>query len=149
MAISPKLKQKIGKSTKPQSVEIEKGQIRRFAQAIGEDNAIHTDEAAAKAAGFPSLVAPPTFPAALFRLDGLLDDLELDPLVTMHAEEAYEYFRPLCAGEELTVVHRVLDVYDKPAPNGKLLFIVVETRGTDKRSRPVFKGRRVLVELKN
>ena len=149
MAIPAKLKQKIGKSTKPRSIEIEKGQIRRFAQAIGEDNAIHTDEAAAKAAGFPSLVAPPTFPAALSQLEGLLDDLELDPLATMHAEEEYEYFRPLCAGEEVSVVHRVVDAYDKQAPNGKLLFVVVETRGTDKRSRPVFKGRRVLVELKN
>lgn len=149
MAVPAKLKQKIGKSTRAQSVEIEKGQIRRFAQAIGEDNSIHTDEAAAKAAGFPSLVAPPTFPAALSQLDGLLEELELDPLATMHAEEEYEYFRPLCAGDELSIVHRVVDVYDKQAPNGKLLFVVIETRGTDKRSRPVFKGRRVLVELKS
>ena len=46
-------------------------------------------------------------------------------------------------------MHRVADVYDKQAPNGKLLFVIIETRGNDRRSRPIFKGRRVLVELKS
>ncbi|MEZ4270999.1 MAG: MaoC family dehydratase N-terminal domain-containing protein [Myxococcota bacterium] len=73
----------------------------------------------------------------------------LNSRATMHAEEEYEYFRPICVGDEVSVVHRVVDAYDKRAPNGKLIFVVVESRGTDKRSRAVFKGRRVLVELKN
>ena len=67
----------------------------------------------------------------------------------MHAEEEYEYFRPIVAGDRISVTHRIVDAYDKTAPNGRLLFVVVETRGTDKRARKVFKGRRVLVELKN
>ena len=49
----------------------------------------------------------------------------------------------------ITVTHRIADAYDKPVPNGRLVFLVIETRGNDKRGRPVFKGRRVLVELKN
>ena len=57
--------------------------------------------------------------------------------------------RPICAGDEISVTHRVADVYDKQAPNGRLLFVVLETRGTDTRGRQVCKGRRVLVELKN
>ena len=40
----------IGKATDPIRFEIEKGQIRRVAIAIGEDNPIHIDEGAAKAA---------------------------------------------------------------------------------------------------
>lgn len=149
MAIPNKLKQKVGKATRPVLREVEKGQIRRFAAAIGEENPIHTDEKIAKAAGYSSLVAPLTFPASMCRIDSLLEELELDPQATMHAEEEYEYFRPICAGDEINVTHRLVDAYDKQAPNGRLLFIVIETRGTDKRSRPVFKGRRVLVELKS
>lgn len=149
MAIPSRIKQKVGESSRPKVYEIEKGQIRRFASAIGEDNPIHFDEGAAKAAGFSSLVAPPTFLSALCNIDELMEELDLDTQATMHAEEEYEYFRPVCAGDEITVTNRLVDAYDKQAPNGKLLFVVVETRGTDKRSRDVFKGRRVLVELKN
>lgn len=149
MAIPSKLKAMVGKATKPHKVEVEKSQIRRFAAAIGEDNPIHLDEKAAKAAGYSSLVAPPTFPSVLNSIDGLLEEVGIDQQATMHAEEEYEYFRPICAGDEITVTHRVANAYDKQAPNGRLLFVVLETRGTDSRGRQVCKGRRVLVELKN
>lgn len=147
MASASRLKRLIGKATRPKVFEIEKGQIRRFAVAIGEDDPVHLDEKAAKAAGFPSLVAPPTFAAALDNTAPLLEELGLDERSTMHREEEYEYFRPVCAGDELSVAHRVVDLYESDAPHGKLLFAVIETRATDKKSRTAFKGRRVLVKL--
>ena len=137
------------RSTVPEIFDIEKGQVRRFARAVGEDNAIHFDEAAAQAAGFSSLVAPPTFYAALAPLQPMVEAFDLDPQALMHAEEEYEYFRPICAGDSVSIVHRVVDAYVKETPGGKLTFIVIETRGTDAQRRPVFKGRRVLVERKN
>ena len=149
MALPSKFKQIIGKATRPRVYEVEKGQVRRFATAIGEESPVHFDEKVARAAGFASLVATPTFPAALCMTDPLLTEIGLDPQSTMHAEEEYEYFRPVCAGDVITVTHRIADAYDKPVPNGRLVFLVIETRGNDKRGRPVFKGRRVLVELKN
>ena len=45
----------------------------RAANAIGEEDPIHRDEKAAKGAGYPSLVAPPTFIAALSALEPLLE----------------------------------------------------------------------------
>jgi len=148
VALPSKIKQMIGKSTAPAVFEVEKNQIRRFARAIGEESAIHFDEEAAKSAGYSGLVAPPTFAAVLDNTADLREELGLNPTVTMHAEEEYEYFREICAGDEITIVHRISDAYDKPAPKGRLIYIVLETRGADKKSRPVFKGRRILVELK-
>lgn len=149
MALTNKLKHLVGKATRPVPFEVEKGQLRRFAAAIGEENPVHSDEKVAKSAGFSSLVAPPTFASALSALDPLLEEIGLDQQSTMHAEEEYEYFRPIVAGDVVNIVHRVADVYDKQAPNGRLVFVVIETRCNDKRGRPVFKGRRVLVELKS
>ncbi|HSI05083.1 MAG TPA: MaoC family dehydratase N-terminal domain-containing protein, partial [Myxococcota bacterium] len=93
MAVTAPYKTLIGKSTEPVTMEVEKGQIRRFSASIGEDANIHYDEDAAKAAGFPSLVGPPTFPAALHATRELYDELGLDDSNIMHAEEEYEYFR--------------------------------------------------------
>ncbi len=149
MALTPKQKQMIGKAAPARVVEVEKSQIRRFALAIGEENPIHFDEAAAKAAGFPSIVGTPTFPAALIDPEQLIKDLGWDPLSVMHRSEEYEYYRPICAGDVLTVVHRVADVYEKDTSTGNIVFVIVETRANDKKNRPVFKGRRVLVKLKS
>lgn len=138
----------IGTHTAPRRFDIEKGQIRRFAQAIGERDRIHLDEAAAHAAGFASLVAPPTFPAALSDLPVLLHTLGIDEQAVMHAEEEYEYFRPICAGDVISVVHCLVDSYSKSGSGNDLTFHVFETRGTDAQKRLVFKARRVLVERK-
>jgi acyl dehydratase len=148
VAIPTQYKALIGKASKAKTFEVEKGQIRRFAAAIGEENLIHFDEAAAKSAGFASIVGPPTFASALHSTDDLYAQLSLDPSNAMHAEEEYEYFRPIVAGDEVTVSHKVVDIYDKTTPTGHLVFVVVETRGNDKKNRPIFKGRRVLVELR-
>ena len=138
----------VGQTEGPVTLEVEKGQIRRFAVAIGETHPIHLDEAAARAAGYRSLVATPTFGAALIDLQPLLARLGLSPTGLLHAEEEYEYFRPICAGDAVTVVHRVVDAYEKQNPKGAMLFLVVETRATDAGARDLFKGRRVLVEAK-
>ena len=148
MAIPTRLKQRIGKATPPVRFEVEKGQIRRFALAIGETSPIHLDEEEARRAGYRSLVAPPTFAAALDATDALFDAMQVEPQALMHAEEEYEYFLPIQAGDLLDVTHTIADIYDKPASGGRLIFYVVETRAHDQRDRPVFKGRRVLVELK-
>ena len=58
-------KKHIGRTTKPQTVDVEKGRLRFFAKAIGETDPVYTDEAAAKAAGYKSLPAPPTFALCL------------------------------------------------------------------------------------
>jgi acyl dehydratase len=142
------LKNMVGQSTGPVTVEVEKGQLRRFATAIGETRPIHVDEGAAKAAGYRSLVATPTFGAALIDLQPLLERLGLTGTTMMHAEEEYEYYRPVCAGDAVTLTHEVVDAYEKSHPKGNMLFVVVESRATDKGARDVFKGRRVLVEMK-
>ncbi len=148
MALSTTLKKAIGKPTEPVAFEIERNQIRRFARAIGETGSIYFDEKVAQSAGYPTLVAPPTFASALQDYETLLERLEINPNATMHAEEEYEYFKPIFAGDTVVVTHTVVDAYEKDAPRGRLVFVVVETRGNDKRSKPLFKARRVLVEVR-
>ena len=50
----------LGVESAPVSYDVEKGAIRKFAEAIGDDDPIYADERAAQAAGFKTIVAPPT-----------------------------------------------------------------------------------------
>jgi hypothetical protein len=51
----------IGHTLPPYAVDVEKGRLKFFAKAIGQTDPVYSDEAAAKAAGHPSLPVPPTF----------------------------------------------------------------------------------------
>lgn len=81
-------------------------QVRDFARAIGADHPWHLDVAAARAAGFADVVAPPTFPVVVTLRDRrLVDDPEvgIDYSRVVHGEQAFTHHRPVVAGDELVV----------------------------------------------
>jgi acyl dehydratase len=85
--------------------EVSRVKIREFAAAIGDDNPIYLDREAAKAAGHPDVVAPPTFPI-VFTLTGASEvlsdpDFGLNFAMVVHGEQRFEYRRPIYAGDEL------------------------------------------------
>jgi acyl dehydratase len=88
----------------PFSVGVEK--IREFARAIGDDNPLYRDRDAAREAGYPDIVAPPTFAIAVIMKaqDALLFDPELglDFAVVVHGNQRFVHHRPIHAGDELT-----------------------------------------------
>jgi acyl dehydratase len=140
----------IGKQYPPFQVEVEKRWIRSFAEAVGDSNPIYFDEAAALAAGYRSLPAPPTFPFAVAMEANqcflILDELGIDKRHAMHAEQSYTYHADLCAGDVLTGRQTVLDVYDKK--NGALEFIISEIRLDNQRAEHVC-DMRITVAVRN
>jgi len=100
-----------GRESKAGINEVEKGAIRRFAEALGETNPIYFEEAAARAAGYRSIVAPPTFPSSLRAGSDLREGLQLSPgKHLLQAEQSFEYARPIVAGDKLTVRSKIIEV---------------------------------------
>ncbi len=134
----------VGRESPPGFCELEKGAIRRFSTAVGETNPIHFDEAAARAAGYASLVAPPAFLAALRPGTDLIAELTNGKQV-LHAEQQFELARPLLAGETVTVYGRVADVSSRTLPSGVAETVIVEHEGSDGAGATVFRSRATLV----
>ena len=134
----------IGKASPPVTWEVEKGHIRRFAEAIGDTNPIYTDEAAARAAGHPRIPAPPTFAVAL-RPNDVRAGMSIDMRKLLHGEQEIELSRPLYAGDVVTVVQRVADIYQKQGKSGAMDFLVLETTATDAEGQLVARTRSTLV----
>ena len=80
--------------------------VREFARAVFADAPLHTDLDAARALGYADVVAPPTF--AMVIQDHTLQQLLAEPdsgivlARTIHAEQRFQYSRPIVAGDELT-----------------------------------------------
>lgn len=91
--------------TEPYRVGREK--IREFATAIGDDSPWCHDVAAAQAAGYMDLAAPPTFAFVLTMaaLNATMFDPELglDYSRVVHGEQSFHVVRPIVAGDELQV----------------------------------------------
>ncbi|MCK9687495.1 MaoC family dehydratase N-terminal domain-containing protein [Scleromatobacter humisilvae] len=112
---------------------IERGRLQFFAKAIGETNPVYTDVAAARAAGYVDLPAPPTF---LFGTelesganDRLLADLGIPLAKLLHGEQRFAYHLPACAGDTVTIHSTVTDIYDRKG--GALEFVVKNSRAVD------------------
>jgi len=129
----------IGHTLPPFQVEVEKGRLRFFAKATGQDDPVYTDEAAARAAGHPGLPVPPTF---LFCLEmespnpaAIRDLLGMDYRTLLHGEQGFTFHRTAHAGDTLTFQQRIADIYDKKG--GALEFVVRETRVSNQRQELV------------
>ncbi len=137
----------IGRVLPKAVLDIEKGRLLFFAKAIGETNPVYTDEAAAKAAGYQSLPAPPTFIFAA-ELDAntlvpAMNEMGVNLDRILHGEQQFTYFAPICAGDTITVESKFTDVYDKK--NGALEFLVKESVVTNQRGTKVAEMRSVVV----
>jgi acyl dehydratase len=135
----------IGRESEPVVHEVERGAIRRFAEALGDPNPIYLDDAAARAAGHPALVAPPTFPVALASNERFRHSLDLGTRSILHGEQQFEYARPIFAGDRITVVSRVADVQERAGASGPMDVLVIEDEGRDDKGEVVFRTRATLI----
>jgi acyl dehydratase len=96
----------VGRSYPPSAVyEVGRAKIAEFATALGDDDPVHRDPAAARAAGHPDVIAPPTF-AIVLTLEAanvVLDDpdVDLDYSRVVHGEQKFTHHRPILAGDRL------------------------------------------------
>ena len=131
----------IGHKFAPYTRKIEAGQLWFFAKAIGETNPIFIDEIAAKKAGYAALPAPPTYGFSLSNSQtdtfNYTKEMGIPIEVLLHGEEAFEYFQPILAGDEITLQRTVLEIYEKKG--GLLEFVKIETSMTNQQQEVVGK----------
>lgn len=112
--------QAIGSESQPRTLEVEKGAIIKFAEAIGDDNPLYVDEVAARASRFGGLIAPPTFlRSALSARPELPFDVPFERLLDGGSD--WEYFVPVRPGDRITAVSRIEDINERTGSIGLML----------------------------
>ncbi|MEV2244720.1 MaoC family dehydratase N-terminal domain-containing protein [Streptomyces sp. NPDC049970] len=102
----------VGRSYPPTpAYEVGREKIREFAEAVGDTNPAYVDPEAAKALGYPDVIAPPTFVFLItFKATGqVIQDpqLGLDYSRVVHGDQKFAYTRPVRAGDRLTVTSTI------------------------------------------
>jgi acyl dehydratase len=134
-----------GKEYEEVSFTVDRDRVTQFADAIGDDNPVYRDADAARAAGFPEQVAPPTFPTVMQIMTSgqvVLDqELGLDYSRVVHGEQRYDWRRPIVVGDVLKAVPRLADIYAKKSNE----FLVIESEIKDAAGELVVIARSTLI----
>ena len=120
----------IGREGAAKTVEVEKGAIVKFAEAIGDDNPVYCDEAAARGTRYGGLIAPPTF---LRSVTVPRPEYPFDVPFTrvLDGGSDWEYFEPVRPGDRITAVSRIEDVTERNGRIGLMLISTVVTTYTN------------------
>lgn len=133
----------VGLSSEPVRNLVERGAVRRFAEAIADPSPLYVDEEVAKKSRYGSLLAPPTFPRTFDY--GRIEGLELPPAGLIHGEFRISYERPLLVGEEILCRMQLKDSYDKQGRRGLLGFLIFERTGEGSDGQRVFTTNDIVV----
>jgi acyl dehydratase len=142
----------IGQPTGASRVRIERGPVSFFASALKDANPVYSDPAAAKAAGFADLPAPPTFSFAMQHMGKVGETQPPDPAkgrhpmnevmgklmanggIVLHGEQDFVFHRPIVVGDVLVSEGKIADIYEKEAKGKTMTFIVMETLWRDEKT---------------
>jgi acyl dehydratase len=134
------------------TLTVDANKIREFADAIRDWNPIYRDEAAAKAAGFPCIPAPPTFYEVWLRLVDFPVERTPRPRPTggggggFDGGREIEYLKPVYAGDVITIKRRPGGSYEREGRRGgKLTFNVEDCEFTNQRGEKVLVVKNVAV----
>jgi acyl dehydratase len=126
--------------------EVSRVKIAEFADAIGETSPLCRDRAAAQAAGYPDVIAPPTFAIVLSLAETatLANDpqLGLNYAMVVHGQQTFSHSRPMHAGDVVVAQSTIESI--KPVGRMTTLTTVTEIRTTD--GEHVCTARSALVE---
>src|SRR6266540_285640 len=100
-----------GKEYQEVSFTVERDRVIQFADAIGENNPVFREAAAAREAGYSEQIAPPTFVTVMqIMTTGQVvvdQDLGLNYSLVVHGEQEYEWRRPVLVGDALSATPRI------------------------------------------
>ncbi len=108
--------------------------FRYFAQAIGDDNPLYTDEQFAREHGFPGVIAPPTLvcetnqyanlPRESTGYAGHTWDLEIPDTRVLRGGNQYTFHQPVQPEDILTVTWSIVDMVERTTSKGTSMVIV-------------------------
>lgn len=120
----------IGVELEPVYVEIERGDIRRFAAAITSPqppNPLYSDEAHARHTRWGGLIAAPTMCGGFPWLGPLLE--KINPTmgtyrVGLNGGNEFELFQPIRPGDTLTAHPKLSGLDEKPRDDGGVMLVI-------------------------
>jgi acyl dehydratase len=151
--VPDELKQYIGKIDPPHVREVEAGSIRRYADAVGNNNPLYSDIEHASRSRYGGIIAPPGFfgwaSAAVPQSQAIM--AMMTALINagyyriLDGGMSYEFYLPVRAGDTLIASPKVKDINAKEGKSGVMMVCEFETTYLNQNGDLVAKGSQTLI----
>lgn len=133
----------IGKRSEAVENIVERGAVKKFAEAIGDLHPIYVDGEIGKNSIYKQNIAPPTFPRAFDY--GKIPDFYLPNKGLIHGEQSFHYNRPLLVGEKVYCYTEIIDYFEKKGSFGFMGFLVLTDNGVDTDGNLIFTAKSTVI----
>ncbi|MEK4030454.1 MaoC family dehydratase N-terminal domain-containing protein [Pseudobacillus sp. FSL P4-0506] len=137
------LRHSIGKKSGKIKNDVERGAVRKFAEAINDPHPLYTNEEVGKQSRYKENLAPPTFPVTFNY--GTIADFQLPDKGLIHGEQTFCYERPLLVGETVYCWMEVKNYVEKAGNNQRLGFLFLTKYGEDAVGNPLFTAKQIII----
>lgn len=154
--VPEELTQYIGKIDPPHVREVEKGSIRRYADALGNDNPLYYDEEYAKDTKYGGIIAPPGFfgwsaksvPSSEGIIGLMTGLINAGYAGILDGGMSYEFYLPVRAGDTLIGSPKVANVTAREGKTGPMMISNFETTYMNQNGDVVAKAYQTLIGRK-
>jgi acyl dehydratase len=160
MLLTDALRARIGETRTYTATEaLSRASIRYYAVAVGDTNPLYTDERAARAAGWPDVIAPPTLlcdsnqyrAGAVRDRDGFAGHswgIEPPNCRTVRGGNDYTFHRPAYPDDVVTVTWRLVDITERTNAQGHAMLVVTsEAHVTDRDGEPILVNTETIIHV--
>ncbi len=133
----------IGRRSPVVTNTVERGAVRKFAQAIGDDNPLFKDEEAARVSRHGRLLAPPTFPVTFEYAP--IEGFNLPGAGLIHGQQGFSYQRPLYVGEDVSCYVTLDSANERNGALGKMTFLILTSVGEDAEGKEIFRSSSTII----
>ncbi len=139
----------IGQAGEVVMMEVERGAIKKYANAVADFNPLYWDEEAACQTRYGGLIAPPGFFGWPVYWKGNFPTVTplVEKLISVMAQAGFprlldggaefEFFAPVRAGDILAALPRIVSITERESKGGRMIFSTYETTYTGMNGRPV------------
>lgn len=111
--------------------------IAAFCDAVGDNNPLYLDPAAAREGPYGRIIAPPALVASFRHADNVFERIALFRGGGLMAGIDVEIESPVFAGDAISIASEVKDMYEKTGRTGTMVFVVVRSTLTNQRGEVV------------
>lgn len=157
--LTEELRARVGETrtyTAPEALS--RASIRYYAIAVGDRNPVYLDPAAARAAGWDDVIAPPTLLCDTNQYVGGEPDsdgfaghswgIELPNTRTVRGGNDYTFHRPARPGDVVTVTWRLVDLTERTTSTGSAMLVVTsEATVADEHGEPILMNVETVIHI--
>lgn len=122
---------KIGSSLPPEVLRVERGAIKRFADAVGYSNPLYYDEEEGRKSEYQGIIAPPGFfgwpIGQLLSIEEVLQAFGCPAGSVLNGGTEVSFYMPVRPGDVLIATRSLRSAIEKDGSLGKMLIMTIET----------------------